>query len=373
MLTKDNMMSTPQCDKCGLYSCSHKTELTQPITSVSLGESVGNSLAEEQSTRIRIGPIQQKNTICMHCSKTVSDENFCSECGEPLYTNVMKPSLTIPAIASPVINERSEEKDSKENTTKTSKSKEEGIIKCSYCELDVVKKYITAHLKTHINDYVPYVKEMPEAKEETSAQLTKPLQLEASVISSLSDKDDVSLKTVEHFRYREIDNISISASSSEDNRFSDFTVSVWLKDKISAYSTYHTGGGWENSKEFERIVINTTFDAIDEYYSVSVKLMKNSQYSAYSGEEAIPERLCFDQTEISEEIKRALLFFKVPPRSVYKRFRKAIRNTDNFIIDRDEKGRVEYVQTANTSDLFALLKSKQTSTVTRYPNYNYGG
>jgi hypothetical protein len=282
--------------------------------------------------------------------------------------------VVIPAIASKV-----EPTSEKEIATK--KPKEDLTVKCGYCDTDVMRKYITAHVKIHIADYVPEVVEptivvttdtttdvapVVDNKVDVAPASVKT----SSLISFLTDKDDVCLKTVDHFQYKEIANLSVSASSSEDKRFSDFTVTVWLKERPSAYPTHYAGTGtWQTSKEFERIVINTTYDAIDEYYSVSVRLVKNNQYSTFSSDEAAPERLCFDQTEISEEIKRALLFFKVPPRSVYKRFLKAIRK-ENFVIERDNGGRIEYVQTENEDGLFAYMKSQQT--IPKHTGYGHG-
>lgn len=356
------LMSTPQCDTCGLYTCVHKTELTQPMNPLDLGETVGATLPDASTNgltkvRVDIKPEETKtpgNIQCPECNKLVTHTNFCYLCGKCLKPEAIEPE--------------------KETATKNLKPKEDLTIKCRYCDMDVLKQYLAAHLNIHINAHTAV--EAEPIKKEVKAEATPvktPLQIAAA--SSLIDKDDVSLKAVDRFQYREIDNLSVSCSSIEDHSIYDFTVTVWLKDRMGTYNGNYAGSGWQASTDFERLVINTTFDATDEYYSVSVHLVKTNQYG-YSTDDAVPERLCFDQTEICEEIKRALLFFKVPPRSVYKRFRKAIRNQE-FIVELNDAGRVEYVQTANENDLVAKLKEKQTSSNTKWDNQTghgyYGG
>ena len=344
-------MSTAQCDKCGLYTCVHKTELTQPMKPFDLGSQVGDTLSDAV-TKIRIElnpgtPKEPTNIECPACKKLVTigpNNNFCYLCGEPLKADKTKPIIADTA------------KDEKETATKNLKPKEDLTVKCGYCDMDILKKYITAHLNVHINSHTQI--EVEPTKVEIRAEaapIKTPLQIAAA--SYLTDKDDVSLKAIERFHYRKIDNLSVSSSSTEDQSISDITVTVWLKERASAYNGSYAGGVWQSSTDAERVVIQTTYDATDEYYSVSVRLIKTNQYG-YSTEDAVPERLCFDATEIREEIKRALLFFKVPPRSVYKRFLKAIRN-DEFVVELDKNGRIEYVQTTNANDLLAKLKEKQ--------------
>jgi ribosomal protein L37AE/L43A len=328
-----------------------------------LGETVGDKLPDAV-TKIRIELNQEQTNIeCPVCKKLVivdPKNNFCYLCGAALKASAIKTVTTVPA------------KVEKETATKNlkPKDKEDITVKCGYCDMDILKKYITAHLNVHINDHTQSDVEPTKTEIKAEAAPVKtPLQIAAA--SYLTDKDDVSLKSIERFHYRKIENLSVSSSSTEDQSISDITVTVWLKERASTYNGSYAGGVWQASTDAERVVIQTTYDATDEYYSVSVRLIKTNQYG-YSTEDAVPERLCFDATEIREEIKRALLFFKIPPRSVYKRFLKAIRN-DDFVVELDKNGRIEYVQTANANDLLAKLKEKQSLANNKWDtNYGHG-
>ena len=353
------LMSTTQCDECGLYTCIHKTELTQPMKPIDLGSQVGDKLSDAV-TKIRIEldtevVKEPTNIECPSCKKLVTvgpNNNFCYLCGAPLKASAIFPD------------------DEKETATKNLKPKEDLTVKCGYCDMDILKKYITAHLNVHINSHTQVTVEPSKTEIKAEAAPVKtPLQVSAT--SYLTDKDDVGLKAIDRFHYRQIDNLSVSSSSTEDQSISDLTVTIWLKERASAYNGSYSGAVWQASTDYERVVIQTTYDATDEYYSVSVRLIKTNQYG-YSTEDAVPERLCFDATEIREEIKRALLFFKVPPRSVYKRFLKAIRNED-FVVELDKNGRIEYVQTANANDLLAKLKEKQSLSNNKWDTHTNHG
>jgi len=350
-----DLMSTAQCNICFLYSCEHKVEREQQIKPMDLGDQIGVKLTDVKNvTTINIKN-PDVNITCIECRAEVSSNAFCTNCGVSLIgIRISEP------IKEPEIIKQPEMKNSKSDD-----KIKDLTIKCNYCDLVIIKKYLDAHLKMHIDNFVAEPEEkISLAQNNITSINTNPaqqpaiLKLVEKLSAGLTDKDDISLKEVVRFKYREIDNVSVSASSSKDQRFSDFTATVWLKERTGAYSTGYAGGSYLASKDFERVVIHTTFDAIDEYYSVSVKLLKQNQYSSYDVEEAVPERLCFDQTEISSEIKKALLFFKIPPRSVYKRFLKTIRSQE-FLIERDDDGRIEYVQTENTNDLVSALKEKQ--------------
>jgi hypothetical protein len=124
------------------------------------------------------------------------------------------------------------------------------------------------------------------------------------------------------------------------------------------------------SKDWERICIHIVHDSLEDYFILSVKLLKRANYSSFDNEESIPDRICF-QEELQTEIKRALLFFRVDPRAAYKMFRRAMK--EDITIHRNEDGRILVVRSKGMEKLNERLNKQPTSYVHQHTQHSSNG
>jgi hypothetical protein len=244
--------------------------------------------------------------------------------------------------------------------------------KCNFCKHEIMVQYLDSHLVTHINTFVAPSKPMQIAKtpEKSIEKIT------SDTIRKL-EKNDIKINPIERYKCRNIENVSASASSSKDGRFSDFTMTFWLSERMDVYANHYVGvSHYQPVNTCERLVVHITYDMIDDYYSMLAKIVKRSSYSQWDYEELnnnVPERLCFDQKELFSEIRNAMLFYRISPTAALKRFVKLMKTSD-FDIEHDEKenDRVVSVKTRNTTTLLTALKEKQKTTAASHMHEAWG-
>lgn len=148
-------------------------------------------------------------------------------------------------------------------------------------------------------------------------------------------KPTVKLSELHTFSFRKIREITWLSSCSSDGRLSDVLISIWFMPTPSTYHGGHYGASANSTMYYhERLNLHLVYDSRDNYFIVSAKILKRSSYSTFDTDEAIvSERLCLPE-ELCADLKRILIYFAVPPRAVFKRFRKMMQ--DDFIIQYDE-------------------------------------
>jgi hypothetical protein len=252
-------------------------------------------------------------------------------------------------------------------------------VQCNLCTNKVFIRYLDQHLKVHIHQYE---KGGASTRVSTKEPLTSstalvrvhdtPLQssnTQTSWSSSTPSKKEPRLQSLETYKFRSLDNVCAASSVSKTGRYSDFTIVFYGDERVSVHnSNYYTEGAqsW-TTKEWERLQIHIIYDSLEDYYTMSCKLFRRSDYSSYdSGDDSVPDRICY-QHELLTEIKRALLFFKMSPKTAYKKFRKLFKEGFDITYDSD---RAVIVESASCAELNKRMKnvfnSPQSNLPTRY-------
>lgn len=225
-------------------------------------------------------------------------------------------------------------------------------VNCSLCRAKVFIKYLDKHLLVHTNNFetnnptttaiVRHVASIPPKQEETKKTENKP-----------------QLNNIERYKFRQLEQACCASSMSRNGRYSDFTITFWEKDKPTVHSVVYSGGVTSYaSKDWERFTIHIAYDSVEDYFTVTSKLLKRSSYSSWDVEDTVvPDRICY-QEELFTEIKRALLFFRISPKSAYKHFRRLFKQ--ELITDLDPNGRAFITQTQNCESLQNRLKKTTT-------------
>jgi hypothetical protein len=249
-------------------------------------------------------------------------------------------------------------------------------VSCNICSCRIHGQYLDTHLKAHIQTYVPrhssttgastamvrYGAQIPSTTTTTTHYTKQPSQLKISA--------------QEKYRFRKLEAVSIQSTTNKTGRYSDMTVVFWDTEKPVAQSAVYSGTGYSTiSKDWERVCIHIVHNTIEDYYTLSVKLLKRANYSAWDNEEGIPDRICL-QEELRTEIKRALLFFRINPMNAYRLFRKEWKG--DFAVDKSEDGRITVVKSQSMKKLSERLnKQPQVYNHTSYIHSNgygmYGG
>lgn len=238
-----------------------------------------------------------------------------------------------------------------------------GDMKCAYCSQVIVEKYVDQHYTTHIKEFKPKQAIVHSAEQNTTS-ITVPHRI--IDLTKFKKEKDVEatkvpvLRKTEEFKFRDIVDISATSSCSKDKRFSDFAITLWLKEKVWTHNGSHMGAGWAASKEFMRILILLQHDSVDDYYDVSVQLIKRgTYYNSDTVEDRIPERLCCDMPQAMNEIRKALLYLSISPIAALKRFVKLLREEDDLVFEIDEDGEIIEVSTSNHNGLLTDLDTKR--------------
>jgi hypothetical protein len=279
-------------------------------------------------------------------------------------------------------------------------------VKCNLCTSNIHVDYLTGHLKTHA-----YMAEKPTPKSVSSATQASSTAIVrvsdhttsigsggnghtsssatssnetswSSLIAKSNAKDKPTLQSLETYKFRELKHVCAFGSSSKSNRYSDFTVVFWTDEVSSVQNTSYYGTGYSSyvSKDWERLSIHSVYDSLEEYYVVSCKLSRRGHNSSWDNDDCIPDRICY-QNELMTEIKRAMLFFRVNPKSAYRLFRKLFDQNVKITYDPND-GKVLFAQTESYGELSDRLKNSSSSTTTTYGQQsmerfhgyeNYGG
>jgi hypothetical protein len=225
------------------------------------------------------------------------------------------------------------------------------FIKCNFCQADVMDAYLTPHIQCHISQ--KYI-------EDANIRVAKPLQEEnknvslcrsnspieeAKPLEEVTEEDfkkflghapSFRMKNFEPFEFRKVKGVSFYGTTNKQKRYSDFTLLIWLPENVQTYNATYTGAS--NSyitRSNEKLQIHIVYDNVENYYTISGKLYKKTGHSEFDVEESsIPNRVC-EQDQLMKEIKRALLFFRLPPLSIFKLFRKAMNMPFSFIEDKE--------------------------------------
>lgn len=247
-------------------------------------------------------------------------------------------------------------------------------VNCNYCNAKINSKYLDRHYNVCIElrnsktstAIVPIKTNTPSSLHSSSTQS----QSSFSPVHNKPTEIKPKVSSLEPYKFKAIETACAASSVSNDGRYSDITVVLWLKEKTSVNTTYHSGGSTSTTcKDWDRLSIHVVYDSLEEYYTSTIKLLKRSSYSSWDNEENVPDRICFDAAELRSEIKRACLFFCISPKVAYKKFRKLFKS--NLVIDYDADNKACIAQTENCAELFDRLK--KTTPYTGYQGMAYYG
>lgn len=352
-----------RCDLCGLFGCRHINSKINPMepvhgsrnnnleitNSFQVGEHMVDSMESFSGVPENKGVV---STIPMGPSK----ESF----GRVL----IPPPPAMPMIPGIFVNKELQNIDMKNEW-----------VHCNICRARVCIRYLDQHLKVHTHNFEP------STRTSTSTALVASSAVASAIIGNgvrtssyqheKKEKKPV-LAAQEPYKFRQLEQACCASSVSKNGRYSDFTIIFWEKEKIGVGTTTYTGTGTSYAtKDWERFTIHIVYDSIEDYYTLNAKLLKRGQYSQWDNEDsAVPDRICF-QEELLTEIKRALLFFRISPRSAYKHFKKLFNQP--LVTDYDKRGVAILTQTKNCEVLSEKLKKSPTTWSGHGGAYDYSG
>lgn len=254
-------------------------------------------------------------------------------------------------------------------------------VTCNLCTSRINIRYLDQHLKVHIYKHphkgADSTSTTTSASSSTALTRIAPTTETQTTSWTYPEKKEPKIQSLETYKFKTLDSVCAAGSQSKAGRYSDFTLVFWGEEKtVVQNSNYYGYGSYSSytSKDWERLHIHVIYDSVEDYYTVSCKILRRSSYSTYDSDDCIPDRICY-QHELMTEIKRALLFFRVSPKVAYKKFRKLFKQTFDITYS---DGKALIVQTKNCEDLNKKLAptsySAVTSSSTRYnedfPNHN---
>ena len=352
----EEQMSNKRCDLCYLFGCRHvnprlpaydareHTNLST-ISAFPIGERIGDAM-ESFSGVVVDNPLREESekrhsTIPMGPASEMQQQRV-----------IIPPPPPLPTLTGSTVNKELQKIDMKNDW-----------VHCNLCKARVCIIYLDNHLKVHTHDFEP------SSITSTAIVRTNHTGAASAISSSTSnvtsykkpeEKKGPSLSKIESYKFRQLEQACAASSVSNDGRYSDFTVIFWEREKISPQSTVYSGGNTSyTSKDWERFSIHIVYDKLEDYYTITSKLLRRASYSSFDNEDTIPDRICF-QEELATELKRALLFFRISPRSAYKHFRKLF--SQPLVTDYDNDGRALITQTKNCETLQERMKKAPTGT-----------
>jgi hypothetical protein len=230
---------------------------------------------------------------------------------------------------------------------------------CNVCNKNINVHYFDEHIKVHTAEYATpsLVNGITGAHVSTQIPSSTAIVPSNKASSSSEPKKPVfpKINDPEIYRFRKIEKAVSHASTSISKRYSDYTLVFILENKPNAYSSsYATGTSSSLYRDFERLIVHIVHDSVDDYYLVSTKILKRSAHSSWDTEEApIPERFCY-QEELLTEIRRAILYMGVDPKSAYIHYRRMLR--DEIVSEADDRGRVLVAKTRGFADFIESMK-----------------
>jgi hypothetical protein len=331
----DHLMKQRQCTICRSdRNCSH---VGNSIQSTSPGMSLGENLGEIM---------------------------------EPNKTEIIEPQKILNVSSIPLVETKSDPFPS--NSIISEKE-----FRCAFCEFDVGRKYLAQHIEAHVNQKSPMPIRVAIRAEETkllppAPPEEVPLPISMNELKNfLSQQPNPKLNDLHNFHFRKIRAISVISATNSNKRYSDFTLMIWLADG-AAYGTecYGTQSGLK--KNLERISVHIVYDSLERYFTVNAKGMKRFIYASYDTEDhSVPTRIC-EQGELIREIKGILLAYGLPPRAIYKRFRKLMNV--NLLLEKNTQEEPVVAYSDNHLALLEELKSSSSTAATEFSKYedDYG-
>lgn len=360
------------CRQCGAMFCGHSEHIIDSIIS-HMGDPIGQPIISYTDAN---SDMRENTRELFDGGNPLRPGLYSSEIEDPQTVNG-KPMTATEAL--------------KTNDSLTTKPMSNVIdmsaywVACNLCNRRIHINYLDAHAKTHIYQaedpkastaMVRVGTEVSGASTETwsaapwvnSGAKTTPAATWSSEIAKL--KKEPTLHSLERYKFRKLSNVCAAASTSKNNRYSDFTVVFWGEETIGVNNSSMYGTSYSSTtyKDWERLEIHTVYDSLEDYYVVSCKLLRRASYGSWDNEDKIPDGIYY-QHELMTAIKRALLFFRIDPKVAYKRFRKLFN--EDWIMEKNADGKVSVVQTKNCLELEKKLKGSGTTTT--YDRHYYSG
>jgi hypothetical protein len=325
----EDLMSKSFCNECYSHNCRHCISTRRAGAVIDIGEPIKDNIEHISACGPNLSPPFRhapKRTILPPLPPDVKSTALVPRF--PDHAIQPKPSIIVDA--------------------------RDAFVSCNICNSRVKTEYLTKHLSMHTHNFTPDVKPMLQS----AALATIPYTPILPQPSIEKDKTRIPhLKAVENFKFRQLDSVCAASSLDQSGRFSDFTVSFFLKEKTSFVDNTWKGGGQYASKDIERFVVHIAYDSVEDYYLVVCKMVKRSQYTSYDNEEPAPEHIC-NQDELLTDIKRSMLFFGIPPRTAYKMFRKLFKK-NSILVEYDKNDRACMSETSNSGELIKKLAPKE--------------
>jgi hypothetical protein len=333
-LFEDISMSKSFCNTCYKHDCQHCEPRRHNV--IDLGEHIGDNIEHISA----LGPSNLSPPFRHSPRRTILPPPPPDIKSTALVPRFPDPTEAIPAKPSIIVD-----------------TKLVNFVACSICNCKVKIEYLTQHLSMHTHNFTPKVKPMEQA---TALATIPHTPLLSRTVETSKDKTRIpQLKAVENFKFRQLDSVCAASSADQSGRYSDFTVSFFIKEKTTFSDTTWKGGGQYATKDIERFVVHIAYDSVEDYYLVVCKMVKRSQYTSYDNEEPAPEHICY-QNELITDIKRTMLFFGIPPRTAYKMFRKLFKkNSINTEYDKNDRACMS--ETSNSGELTKKLAPKEYS------------
>lgn len=361
-----------RCELCGLFMCQHTTHRRERAFEPPSGSrssnsefSVGNSIPDvmedfsgvierpsDPETKMSSFGTPYRNPIIREAPSTIPMA-FSSETSRV----IIPPPPAVPNISGAPVDKSLQNIDLKND-----------FVICNICKARVFIRYLDQHLKVHTHNFAP----TPSVGMTSTAIVRVPVvnSTTSTNLASTTSKPKASgpqLSPIETYKFRPLDQACAASSVSKNGRYSDFTIVFWGKEKTTVHTNSYVGSPSSyTSGDWERFSIHIVYDSMEDYYTITSKLLKRSSHSSWDQEDTIPDRICF-QEELFTEIKRALLFFKISPKAAYKHFRKLFNQ--DLIIDYDD-GRASIVQTKNSQALTDKIKKSSNFSYSPYHDYD---
>lgn len=380
----EKQMTNKRCSVCGLYGCRHVNPRLPPMI-LSTGENVGEAMStveptvvENDSARvptIPMGATPESNKRVLvppppPVPKVIGVSLVPKQLPPPvLVAGSRTPDYSAALLREPVTSGIIVEptpapignKDLQSINMKTD------WVNCNICRARVYIRYLDMHLKVHTHNFEPS-NVTHSGGGTTSTAIVRsysgnnPTTITTPPPSSFKKESSATpnLSRIETYKFRQLEQACCAASVTRDGRYSDLTIVYWSEEKPGVVNASYTGSTSYTTKDWERFSIHIVYDSVEDYYTLTSKLLKRSPHSIYDNEEACPDRIC-EQKELFSEIKRALLFFRISPKAAYKHFRRLF--SAPMIIQHDDNGKVVFTQSKNCEILQERLKKSSSSSV----------
>jgi hypothetical protein len=231
---------------------------------------------------------------------------------------------------------------------------------CNFCEKMVGTTLLCKHFLDHMRARPHFPTATRLRVVDVKSTVSTPTEtFEPIVMEELKDflnnhQPNAKLNDPTTFNFRRVRDISLISGGSTNKRYSDFTLVIWLEDgQVHGTGYYGYQSGFQ--KALERVSIHLVYDSLERYFTISAKGLKLYTYNNYDNEDhAVPNRIC-EQHELMRELKGVLLAYDLPPRAIYKRFRKIMNGP--FLSEINDKKEPIASCSANHFSLLEALKN----------------